>query len=204
MIVTPTLDLEISLWNSGYNFICGLDEVGRGCFAGPVAVGAVIFSKTSQIPKGLRDSKLLSYKQRESLVDQIKEQAAFWSIAEIDVETINQVGIGRATQQAFKKAVEALKQIPDYLLIDAFYIDGIDKKIQNPVKGGDKICASIAAASVIAKVYRDHLMEKLHEQFPQYNFAKNKGYGTLDHRNALKQHGLSPLHRTSFNLNKFL
>ncbi len=204
MIVTPTLDLEISLWNSGYSYICGLDEVGRGCFAGPVAVGAVIFSKTLQIPKGLRDSKLLSAKQRESLVGQIKEQSAFWSIAEIDVETINQVGIGKATQQAFKKAVNLLTQVPDYLLIDAFFVDGIDKGKQKPVKNGDKLCASIAAASVIAKVYRDHLMEKLHKQFPQYNFAKNKGYGTLEHRQAIKKHGLSPLHRTSFNLGKFL
>lgn len=203
-MILPTLQFETTLWNLGLNFVCGLDEVGRGCFAGPVVVGAVIFPKNCQLIKGIADSKLLKPEVRERLSEEIKKCASAWSIAEIDVETINQIGIGKATQLAFLKAVKSLSIPAEFLLIDAFFIDNLDKRIQKPIIGGDKLCASISAASIIAKVYRDELMKKLHDSFPQYGFDQHKGYGTKLHQEAIKKHGLSTLHRTSFNLNKFL
>ncbi len=203
-MITPTLDIETELWSAGYNFIAGLDEVGRGSFAGPVVVGAVIFSPNVKLPDGIRDSKLVTPKKRKELSKQIQELALCFALGQSSVEMINKVGIGKATQIAFYNAVKSLIKIPDYLLIDAFFINNIDKNMQKPVKDGDKICMSIAAASIVAKVYRDELMEKLSEQYPQYGFAKHKGYGTHEHREAIKAHGLSDMHRTSFNLQKFL
>ncbi len=202
-MVFPTLNFEKQLWLSGYSRVCGLDEVGRGCFAGPVVVGAVIFPPKVLLPEGIADSKLLTPKKREKLAVLIEQADLEWTIAEVSVEVINKVGIGKAAQQAFKQAVESLKKW-DYCLIDAFYIDGIDRAKQKPVVHGDSLSVSIAAASIIAKVYRDALMVKLHEQYPQYGFDKHKGYGSKQHQDALKQYGLCPLHRTSFNLNKFL
>lgn len=203
-MITPTLQFETSLWNSGYSYVCGLDEVGRGCFAGPVVVGAVIFSPNSSLPDGIRDSKLLKPERRVELAEGIKRVALEWAIGESSVEMINKVGIGKATQIAFYNAIKSFKQVPDYLLIDAFFIANIDKNKQKPIKDGDKVCMSVAAASIIAKVYRDRLMEGLDGEYPQYGFAKHKGYGTRQHQEAIKKHGLSKLHRTSFNLTKFL
>lgn len=198
-----TSDLEQSLWNSGFNLVCGVDEVGRGCFAGPVVVGAVVFSAKSKIPKGLADSKLLKPSLREELSLIIQDQAEAFSIAEICVEDINIHGIGQATQMGFKKSVLDLKTVPDFILIDAFFIKEMDRKIQQAVKHGDRLCVSIAAASIIAKVYRDTLMKKLHLEYPNYGFDLHKGYGTKMHREAIKKYGLSKLHRTSFKLEKF-
>ncbi len=203
-MITPTLDLEKDLWNSGYNLVCGLDEVGRGSFAGPVCVGAVIFPQGIRLPEGIRDSKLVKPEKRKILASQIRDCASDFSIGEVSVEVINKLGIGKATQIAFYQAVKSLKLDPEYLLIDAFYVDNIDRKKQRPIPHGDGICMSIAAASIIAKVYRDELMDRLSEEYPQYNFAKHKGYGTKEHQEAIKKHGLSRIHRTSFNLNKFL
>lgn len=203
-MVLPTLDLEKKLWNSGYSRVCGLDEVGRGSFAGPVVVGAVIFSKDCIIPEGIADSKLLKPRQRERLAEAIKKCAKAWAVAEVSVSTINKVGIGKATQMAFRKAIKLLSKSPDFILIDAFYIRHLNKKKQNAVKNGDKICASISAASIIAKVYRDKLMKKLGKIYPQYGFGKHKGYGTKKHQEALKKYGLSKLHRTSFDLGRFI
>ncbi|MDO8637993.1 MAG: ribonuclease HII [Candidatus Daviesbacteria bacterium] len=203
-MILPTLNIEKKLWKQGYRCVCGLDEVGRGAFAGPVVVGAVIFSFDVDLPEGIADSKLLTSKKREILDKEIKNLAHSWAIGEISVGDINKVGIGKATQMAFRKAIKNLKKSPDYYLIDAFFIKHLNRKRQQPVQGGDKICASISAASIIAKVYRDNLMVKLHQKYPQYGFAKHKGYGTLEHREALKKHGLSKIHRKSFNLQKFL
>lgn len=203
-MVLPTLNLETELWNKGYLHVCGLDEVGRGCFAGPVVVGAVIFPPGVVLPEGIADSKLLKPKVREKLASEIKQAALAYSVAEVGVEEINRVGIGKSTQSAFRKAVALLPVAADFTLIDAFYIEEMDRAMQKAVPGGDSICASISAASIIAKVYRDELMVKLHEEFPQYNFAKHKGYGTKEHREAIKKHGLCELHRKSFNLKKFL
>ncbi len=203
-MITPTSQIEKGLWEQGYSFVCGLDEVGRGCFAGPICVGAVIFPKDFQIIEGLADSKLLKPRQRLKLAEEIKKQALAWSIAEIGVSAINKSGIGKAGQMAFRKALKLLPKQADFVLIDAFYVQHLNRKKQRPVKDGDKICASISAASIIAKVYRDKLMKKLDKKYPVYGFSKHKGYGTKRHQAAIKQYGLSRLHRKSFNLEKFL
>lgn len=203
-MVLPTLDIEKLLWEQGYVYIAGLDEVGRGCFAGPVVVGAVVFPQDVVLPEGLADSKLLKPKLREKLAEEIKKVAKSWSVAEITVTHINKKGIGKATQMAFRKSIKLLSKPPDFILIDAFYIKHLNRKRQRPIKNGDKICASISAASIIAKVYRDKLMKKLHKKFPQYGFAKHKGYGTKAHQEAIRQYGLSRIHRRSFKLEKFL
>lgn len=203
-MVIPTLDFEEELWNSGYSAVAGLDEVGRGCFAGPVVTGAVIFKKGSEIPEGIRDSKLLTPEKRKKLSKEIKDYCLAWSIGESSVELINESGIVQATQKAFYQSVQDLNITPDFLLMDAFYIDGIEKEKQKPIIHGDALCISIAAASIIAKVYRDELMEKLALQYPEYGLDKHKGYGTKQHRDAIKKHGLTNIHRKSFKLQKFI
>lgn len=203
-MITPTLNLEKELWNKGFSCICGLDEVGRGCFAGPVAVGAVVFPRDVTLPDGVADSKLLTPKRRERLADQIKEAALAWSVVAVGVSYINKLGVGKATQMAFRKALRTLPVQADFVLIDAFFVKHLNRKKQQPVKDGDKICASISAASIIAKVYRDNLMKQLHLKYPQYGLAKHKGYGTREHQEAIKKYGLSRIHRKSFNLEKFV
>ena len=203
-MILSTLNIETKLWNSGYSLVCGLDEVGRGSFAGPVVVGAVIFPKNCQPIKGIADSKLLKPGQREKLAEAIKKCALAWSVAEITVPTINKVGIGKASQMGFRKAIKSLRIYPDFVLIDAFYVKHLNKKRQKPIKDGDKICASISAASIIAKVYRDKLMKKLHKKYPLYGFGKHKGYGTKIHQEMIRLHGLSRIHRRSFNLDKYI
>lgn len=203
-MIFPTLELEKKLWQKGYRYICGIDEVGRGCFAGPVVAGAVIFSIDSILPEGIADSKLLKPRTRERLSGLIKKQALAWSVAEISVMEINKHGIAKATQMAFRKSLKNLSHQADFVLIDAFSIKHLNRKKQQAVPSGDKKCASISAASIIAKVYRDKLMKKLHQKYPQYGFAKHKGYGTKAHREALKKYGLSKIHRKSFNLGKYL
>lgn len=203
-MVTPTLQIEKKLWNSGYHYIAGLDEVGRGSFAGPVVVGAVVFPKDILITEGIADSKLLKPRQREKMAVWITNNAKCYSIAEISVRDINNLGIGKATEKAFRKAVRSLNPKADFVLIDAFYISHLNRKRQKAVKDGDKICASISAASIIAKVYRDKLMKKLDKKYPAYGFAKHKGYGTKYHQEAIRKYGLSRIHRKSFDLQKFL
>lgn len=203
-MVYPTLSYEKKLWKQGHRLICGLDEVGRGCFAGPVVVGAVVLSENALLPEGVADSKLLTPQNREKLAEKIKKSAVAWSVSEISVTHINKVGIGKATQMAFRKAVRNLTTNPDHFLVDAFYIKHLNRKRQTPVVKGDKKCACIAAASIIAKVYRDGLMVSLHSKYPEYGFDRHKGYGTKIHQDAIKKHGLCQLHRKSFNLDKFL
>ncbi len=203
-MIFPTLKIEKNLWSKGFNLVCGIDEVGRGAFAGPVVAGAVIFPQNIVLPSGLADSKLLSSVKRKILSEKIKNQALAWSIAEVSVTDINKQGIGESTQKAFRKSLTLLNPKAEFVLIDAFYIKHFSHDKQLAVKEGDSICASISAASIIAKVYRDELMDNIHEKFPLYNFTKNKGYGTADHRQALKMFGLTSLHRRSFNLKKFL
>ena len=168
------------------------------------------------LPEGIADSKLLKPQTRERLAEEIKKVALGWSIAEISVRDINNMGIGKATQKAFRKAVISVKPKPDFVVFDAFYnlnvvkiassayIKHLTRKRQQAVKDGDKICASISAASIIAKVYRDKLMVNLHQKYPYYGFAKHKGYGTKAHQEAIKKHGLCRIHRKSFSLGKFL
>ena len=199
----PSFKFEQLLWQKGYKQIVGLDEVGRGSFAGPLVAAAVILPRSFKI-NGIKDSKLLSPQKREILSKYIIENALFYSISEVSVEYINKFGVGMATLRAFLNCLKKLDQKFDFVLVDGFMIKTFDKTMQKGIIHGDRFSVSIAAASIVAKVYRDNLMVKLHESYPLYDFAKNKGYGTKDHRDALKKSGLCKIHRTSFDLAKFL
>lgn len=203
-MVFANFSIEQSLWSQGINLICGIDEVGRGCFAGPLVAGAVVFPPNSNLISGIADSKLLTPKKRQELAKKIKEVAFGFGVGEVSPEVIDKRGIVQATQYAFYLAYKNLAKACDFFLIDAFPLKFITPQKQKPVVSGDKISASIAAASIIAKVYRDGLMEKLHLDFPNYGFDKHKGYGTSFHRQMIKRFGLSDLHRKSFKLDKFL
>ncbi len=200
----PSFNEEKVLWNQGHQYIAGVDEVGRGCFAGPVVAAAVILPTNFNATDEINDSKLLKPEKRLILSKIIRKYAVSFSVAEISVEIINKIGIGKATQKAFYKTVKLLSIKPDFIFIDAFYIDHLKRKNQKPIVHGDGKSITIAAASIIAKVYRDEIMQKLHKKYPQYDFAQNKGYGTKKHQEAIRRYGLSNLHRTSFNLTKFL
>jgi ribonuclease HII len=199
----PTFNYEEKFWNQGLQYVAGVDEVGRGCFAGPVVAAAVVLPSTFTASSEINDSKLLSAKKREQLAEVIKKHAHAFSIAEIPVSVINEIGVGKAAQKAFAKAIMGLKKAPQHILIDAFRITAFDHSIQTPIIHGDRISISIAAASIIAKVYRDELMQRLHDKYAVYDFFTNKGYGTKKHREAIKQYGLCEMHRTSFNLQRF-
>jgi len=196
----PDLNFEKVLWSKNYNNIAGIDEVGRGSWAGPLVVGAVILPKNFVVPSGFADSKHVRSLARKKFAQYIYKHAKTWSIAEIPVSVINRLGIGKATHIGFRKAVRMLSPRPDFLLVDAFYIKQLNRKNQKAIIHGDEKSASIAAASIIAKVYRDNLMKKLGKIYPLYCFAKHKGYGTTIHQNAIKQYGFSKIHRRSFNL----
>jgi len=200
----PTFEYESELWQQGLNHIAGVDEVGRGCFAGPVVTAAVILPQSFSARDEVNDSKLLTARKREKLAVIIKQEAIAFAITQVGVPVINEIGIGKAAQVAFQKAVMTLPIKPDFILIDAFYITGIEKGIQKPIIHGDRLSVSIAAASIIAKVYRDELMQNLHPHYAIYDFATNKGYGTKKHRDAIGKYGLCDQHRTSFDLKKFL
>lgn len=190
------LEYEKELYSKGYEYICGIDEAGRGPLCGPVVAAAVILKKGDKI-EGVNDSKKLSEKKREALFDVIKERAVAWSIGIVDEKTIDEINILEATRLAMKKAVEGLKQKPDYALVDAEKKVPIDVPYM-PIIKGDALSESIAAASIIAKVTRDHMVMELDKQYPEYNFGKNKGYGTREHTEAIKKYGLCPAHRRSF------
>lgn len=196
----PTLDIENSFWSKGHRYIVGMDEVGRGSWAGPLVAAGVILPSDFVIPEGLADSKLVKPHLREKLSKVIHEQALSTKIVEIPLKIIDKIGVGRATNLAFRRIAKTISPSPDFCLIDAFYIKYFSRKKQMAVKNGDKICASISAASIIAKVYRDNLMKKLHFKYPAYGFGKHKGYGTMLHQQAIKKHGLSKIHRASYNL----
>jgi ribonuclease HII len=205
----PNFDFEKSKWLKGLKHVAGLDEVGRGSFAGPVVAGCVIFREDLTIPEGIEinDSKKLRHRKRIKASLWIKENALSWGIGICSVSAINRYGIGKATKTAFRRATsEARKRLGstiDYLLIDAFYIPyvrGLRKENQQPIIKGDTKSFSIAAASIIAKVQRDGLMTKLGKisKYKPYRWAKNKGYGTKEHREALIKYGPTRLHRKLF------
>ena len=187
---------ERSLLARGVRRVAGVDEVGRGCLAGPVFAAAVVLDLRRPVT-GLADSKLLTPARREELAARIEERAAAVGVGMADVREIDALDILRATLLAMRRAVEALSVKPEYLLVDALTIPGIDLPQEGIVRG-DRRCASIAAASIVAKVRRDALMRRLHDDWPAYRFDANKGYGTPDHLEALRSHGASPLHRLTF------
>lgn len=188
---------ENEAYAQGYRAIVGTDEVGRGPLAGPVVAAAVVLPRGVEI-LGINDSKKLSEKRREALAEEIKAKALAYNIAEVSSAEIDRVNILHAAERAMKEAVEALP-FGDYLLVDGQNQLDVRLPVRNLI-GGDSISISIAAASIIAKVYRDHLMVQLDSVYPQYNFAQNKGYGTADHYAALQKYGPSPVHRRSFRL----
>ena len=200
-MVLPTLNLEESLWSTGFKYICGIDEVGRGSWAGPLIVAGVILPQDFVLPEGLADSKLVKPSKRKSLSITIKQQAAGFYISQISPKIIDKIGLAKAAQMAFRQVAGRIRPSPHYVLIDAFYIRHFNRRKQQAVKDGDKVCASIAAASIIAKVHRDELMKKQHFRYPKYGFAKHKGYGTSQHQRAIRAYGFSKIHRRSFNLN---
>lgn len=198
------LKIEQSLWLSGYSFVAGIDEVGRGSWAGPVVAAAVVLPKNWNLPPKLTDSKLLTPCEREKLAEIITSQALAYSVAEVGLTVINRYGIGEATQRAFRQAIKKLSIQPDFHLVDGFYVKNLSKKNQLPLIKGDQKSASIAAASIIAKVYRDNLMRTLSPTYPEYLWSANKGYGTKAHQLAIRNFGFTPLHRSSFNLSYLL
>ena len=179
-----------------FSRICGIDEVGRGPFAGPVVAAAVILPKDCDILY-LNDSKKVSPKKRETLYDEIYEKALAVGIGMASEKVIDEINILNATYEAMRTAVSNLSAAPDLLLNDAVTIPGIETA-QVPIIKGDAQSASIAAASIVAKVTRDRMMEEYDLIYPQYQFSKNKGYGTKAHIEAITEHGICPLHRRSF------
>ncbi|MCR5309896.1 MAG: ribonuclease HII [Lachnospiraceae bacterium] len=177
-------------------FVCGIDEVGRGPLAGPVVAGAVVLPKDCKILY-LNDSKKLSEKKREELYEVIKEGAVSVGIGIVGPEIIEEINILNATYEAMRRAVAELTVVPDVLLNDAVTIPGLPMK-QVPIIKGDAKSVSIAAASIMAKVTRDRMMEEYAKIYPEYDFASNKGYGTAKHMEALRKYGLTPIHRKSF------
>ncbi len=181
---------------SSYSAICGIDEAGRGPFAGPVVAGAVILPADCEI-LFLNDSKKLSEKRREELFLEIQEKAAAWSVGMADAEEIDQINILQATYKAMRRAVAGLSTAPDLLLNDAVIIPDVDI-CQVKIIKGDAKSVSIAAASILAKVTRDHLMKEYDSRYPEYGFAKHKGYGTAEHIAAIRRQGPCPIHRKTF------
>lgn len=184
-----------------YTYICGIDEVGRGPLAGPVVAGAVILPKDCDILY-INDSKQLSEKKREELYEVITREAVAWAVGYASPERIDEINILQATYEAMREAIGKLTPTPDLLLNDAVTIPGV-KIRQVPIIKGDAKSISIGAASIVAKVTRDHLMEQYAEVFPEYDFASNKGYGSAAHIAALKKYGPTPIHRRSF-IKKFV
>ncbi|WP_313346331.1 ribonuclease HII [Sedimentibacter sp.] len=195
------LKIETELWDKSYKYIACIDEVGRGCLAGSVVTCAIVMPQ-GVIIEGVNDSKKLTAKKRDILFELIKESAVAIGIGEMDCRRVDEVNIKNATKLAMKQAIENLKDrdgnkiIPDFVLTDA---EKLDIKIpQLNIIHGDATCHGIAAASIIAKVTRDRQMDEMDKIFPQYRFAKNKGYGTKDHVQALLEYGPVEIHRKTF------
>ena len=190
-------DFEHQAIADGFAFIAGVDEVGRGCLAGPVVAAACILDTTKPVPKGLNDSKKLTEKQRNEIASELRETAVAFAVGIVEADEIDRINILEATKVAMIKAIEALSPAADHILIDALQL----KHLRIPQKAiikGDSISYSIAAASVIAKTYRDNLMVEFDTVYPQYGFAGHKGYGCASHFTALREHGPCVLHRRTF------
>lgn len=193
---TPTFEYETVARKAGFMAVCGVDEVGRGPLAGPVTAAAVILDPNN-IPDGLNDSKKLTAKKREALYDLLMKHADV-SIAEATVEEIDEHNILRASHIAMVRAIEGLETKADYALIDGNQMPrGLSVKSETLIKG-DSLSQSIAAASIVAKVWRDRVMVTLSQQYPHYGWATNAGYGTKEHKEGLECHGVTPHHRKSF------
>ncbi|MCI8623997.1 MAG: ribonuclease HII [Provencibacterium sp.] len=192
---------EEEAYRDGFQLVCGVDEAGRGPLAGPVCAGAVILAREVRI-EGLNDSKKLTQKKREALYEEIVARAASWSVAYATNEEIDRYNILQATFLAMRRAVEGLRIPPDLVLVDGNRDPGLSCEHTVTIVHGDALSASIAAASILAKVSRDRVMEKLAGEYPQYELEIHKGYPTKKHYERLREFGVSPIHRHSF-LKKF-
>lgn len=190
---------EKKYYEKGYELIAGIDEVGRGPLAGPVVAAAVILPRDCRI-LGINDSKKLSEDKRKELFEEIRQKAIGIGVGVVDVGTIDAINILQATYEAMRKALDELEKKPAVLLVDAVHIPGVSIWQEGIIQGDGK-SISIAAASIIAKVTRDEMMKELDQLYPVYQFGKNKGYGTADHVEAIRSHGLCPIHRRSFTSN---
>lgn len=205
-LVLPRLIVEQELWQRGLRCVAGVDEVGMGPLAGPVVAAAVIFlpvttddESSRSFPQGVRDSKTLTAKARERLEPEIRQIALGVGIGVVEVEEIDRINIYQAGLKAMHLAVEQLPVTPEYVLIDGRSLRDLPCAQTSFIKG-DRDVYSIAAASIVAKVYRDRLMAELDKLYPDYGFARHMGYGTAAHRAALRQFGPCPIHRRSFRL----
>ncbi len=194
--VTARRNIENALRRFGFVWVAGVDEVGRGCLAGPVMAGAVVLHPERRID-GLADSKTLTAAARERLFDEIQCKSVVWTVMAVDAPEIDRINIHQATLLAMRRAVLALSPLPDAVLVDAFRIPSLPMA-QRGVVGGDRRSAAIAAASIMAKVTRDRLMLELHATDPRYGFDRHKGYATAEHLSAVARFGYSPQHRRSF------
>jgi ribonuclease HII len=188
---------EKQAFSAGYRFVAGVDEVGRGCLAGPVVAAACILDTSKPLPKGLNDSKQLTKQQREQIAAKLKKRCLAFAVGQVEAEEIDEINILQASIKAMLIAISSLEPSPDFLLVDALTL----KQSPLPQLGiikGDAISASIAAASVLAKTYRDELMRSYHEKYPDYGFHENVGYGTSTHLEGLRKSGPCPLHRRTF------
>lgn len=206
--VRPTVAHERRAWQSGCTCVAGVDEAGRGAWAGPLVAAAASLPRDgadrARLTRALNraglfitDSKLLTHEQRVAVVDVAIEHELDMTVVEISPREIDGVGLGAANLQALAWAAERLRPAVDHVLVDAFRLDTLSVP-HVPIIRGDRACQSIALASIVAKVHRDLIMIELDRQFPEYGFARHKGYGTAVHRRALALHGVSPLHRYSF------
>lgn len=191
------LVFERQAHEQGFTAVAGVDEVGRGCLAGPVVAAACILDPGMPLPAGLDDSKKLTEKKRETITEELKRNCIAYAIGQVEADEIDRINILEATKRAMLLAIAALEPAADFLLIDALNLKQSPLP-QRAIIKGDSISASIAAASVIAKTYRDGLMKSYHLEFPQYGFAGHKGYGAATHFTALRTHGPCRLHRMSF------
>jgi ribonuclease HII len=196
--VSPDPDelFECEAWARGFRRVAGVDEAGRGPLAGPVVAAAVVLPRRCRL-EGLRDSKLLSERQREQVYARLLTAAVDVGVGVVDAGVIDTLNILEATRLAMLQAIRHLTPAPDYLLLDAVVLSGIAAE-QRAVIKGDRLCLSIAAASIVAKVLRDRLMVRAHAQYPQYGFLAHKGYGTAEHLRQLQRYGPCALHRRSF------
>jgi len=192
------LEIENELWHRGIKYIAGVDEAGRGPLAGPVVAAAVIFPENINF-KGLEDSKKLTEKLREELFDIIKQTAVSVGVGIVNHSVIDEINILNATFRAMHMAIDQLNYQPEYLLIDGPYFAGANIPFSTIIRGDTK-SASVAAASIIAKVTRDRLMREYDMKFPEYGFSRHKGYATYQHIEAIKKFGLCQIHRKSFRL----
>jgi ribonuclease HII len=196
-MIDPTLERERALWAKGFEVVAGVDEVGRGPIAGPVIAGAVVFAPGQEPIDGLRDSKLLTAKERERLADEVRRVALAWALGGASVREIDRINIRRATALAMRRALDHLRRSPDYVLLDGHPLPELNCEHESVIDG-DALCQTVSAAAVLAKCARDRLMARLAPRYPDFGWDHNKGYATLDHLSALTRTGPTPHHRISF------